>query len=152
MIIRKLESLRATLNAGDADLEHLSRCISCPPVTGNSCLARPSVTPLQCFFPLLSHRRKLLIGKITVSCKNMPLELRHVVVPQLCSLTVQRTRASEVSVRSSTSTFLHHETHLFGSPNKLCKLSNTLLTSILAAHFSFKMSRQILPEKSMLGW
>lgn len=91
--------LTVTLNAGDADLGHLSRCIPSPLVAGQSYRVRRSLTPLQCFFPLLLHRRKLLIRKITVSCKNMPLELRHVVVPELCSLTVQRTRANRVSVR-----------------------------------------------------
>ncbi len=44
------------------------------------------------------------------------------------------------------------QTYLLGSPKRLCKLNSTLDTLYTALHLSFKMSKQILPEKSTLGW
>ena len=44
------------------------------------------------------------------------------------------------------------ETYLLGSPSKLCKLRRTVWILYAAVHLSFKISKQILPEKSTLGW
>lgn len=41
---------------------------------------------------------------------------------------------------------------LFGSPSRLCRLSNTVCVLSTADHLSFKISRQMRPLKSTFGW
>lgn len=97
---------------------------------------------------LLTIVHTLLIH-ISVSAQYLPLEFLGVLVPELCSLAVQRgcTMYSQYGQWKVT-----RHAHLFGSPSKLCKLKSTVWILYAAVHLSFKMSKQILPEKSTLGW
>lgn len=105
----------------------------------------------------------LLVVELDMSGQHQPLELGRIFVPQLGRLPIQRTCAVQpLRQHSSTSTlhfslsflcgFVRETTYLFGSPNRLCRLSKTLCTLYTALHLSLRMSRQIRPEKSTLGW
>lgn len=98
----------------------------------------------------------LEILDVAVSSKHMLFEFLLVCVPKLCSLGIQRTRTiiKQVNNREPLSQNripMGATTHLLGSPSKLCKLSNTLWTLYTALHLSFRISKQIRPEKSTLG-
>lgn len=98
--------------------------------------------------------------------KDQPLVLLWIFIPQLCCLSVERTRAiASLAIHSYTTSYsplltpfsplIPHKmgtTYLFGSPNKLCRLTSTVPTFITALHLSLSISRHILPEKSTLGW
>lgn len=85
---------------------------------------------------------------------NKTLIFLFVRIPKLSSLGVERARAvKNVSHldHNHTKNKRLKETYLLGSPSKLCKLNRTLCTLYTALHLSFRISKQMRPEKSTLG-
>lgn len=72
-------------------------------------------------------------------------------IPKLSGLSIERTRTRDTWLAVAQLVSEKKKTYLFGSPNKLCKLSNTLWTLYTALHFSLRISRQMRPEKSTFG-
>jgi hypothetical protein len=70
-----------------------------------------------------------------VARKNEALIFRWILVPELCSLAVERARAVVLLVQSQSLVLsflspivdLAGTTHLLGSPNRLCKLNSTVV-------------------------
>jgi hypothetical protein len=95
-----------------------------------------------------------LLGRL-VSRKHETLILGRILVPELRSLAIEGTRAAtHVSTTfkpSLSSQSTRNDTHLFGSPNKLCKLNSTVPILYTALHLSFRISRQMRPLMSTLG-
>lgn len=87
---------------------------------------------------------------VAVSCQNKAFVLFLVRVPELSSLGVKGTRATTGQPLNLFRAIIG--TYLLGSPSRLCKLNRTLCTLYTALHLSFKISKQMRPEKSTLGW
>lgn len=87
---------------------------------------------------------------ILVTGQDLALELLRILVPKLRGLTVQRRSTASVRTRSYLGSV--DGAYLFGSPSKLCRLRSTVWMLYAAVHLSFRMSKQIRPEKSKLGW
>ena len=91
-----------------------------------------------------------------MSGQYLSLEFLHVFIPELSRLTIEWARTVNARVSYTVQRLEEKKrrvwlAHLFGSPNKLCKLNNTVPVLSTALHLSFKISRQILPFMSTLG-
>lgn len=93
-----------------------------------------------------------LVVDILMTGEHLALIFRRVGLVQLRSFIVQRARARYNCQFWVIANLVRSCSYLFGSPNRLCRLSNTVCTLYTALHLSFKMSRHIRPLKSMFGW
>lgn len=95
-----------------------------------------------------------IVFNVTMSGKDMALELFWIAIPELCGLAVQRARTvfKSLLVSDSRTAYQKGVTYLLGSPSRLCRLRSTFCTLYTALHWSFNISKQIRPEKSTLGW
>jgi len=114
-------------------------------------LPRKSRTPVLLYNASPRGTAALLVVDVPVAGQDLALELVGVAVPQLGGLAVQRRRAGIVSgcyprERAAGGSYL------LGSPSRLCRLRRTVWMLYAAVHLSLRMSRQMRPEKSTLGW
>jgi hypothetical protein len=82
--------------------------------------------------------------------EHMLLELLHIIIPELGSLAIKRTRAIVTLVYTLTALPLMIA-HLFGSPSKLCKDTSNPSIPTSALHVFPRISKQMRPEKSTFG-
>lgn len=140
------------------------------PVTNASILHVDSMLPNE------NAYTNSVVVNVAVACRHLALELLGVLVPQLRGLSVQRRFAKRHKVSQQFSNrlrdrappprparsscpgrpFRHNParsmTHLLGSPSRLCRLSRTVRMLYAADHLVLRISKQIRPEKSTLGW
>lgn len=119
------------------------------PQTPSQCIRYAVYTQVDRHNAAKINSQLLHVLHVTMSSEDETFVFFLVRIPELRCLSVQWARTAHISKNHTQMT---SKSHLFGSPNRLCKLSRTLCTLYTALHLSRRMSRQMRPEKSTFGW